>query len=117
MIKVLILFSSLVVNILYANDVVTIKKCQYYDNFKDKCLYYKKTLILKKNNNTKCKEKCQYWDSFFGKCLYETKCKVIDDGFIKTKCQYWDSFFNKCKEEEEDYIFFEKEETKIIIIN
>lgn len=74
---------------------LSITDCQFWDDFKEKCLFEKKTYVYK---NIECVEDCQHWDAFSGVCHYRTKCTFypVHKSFIRTTCEKFDDFNNTC---------------------
>ena len=82
---------------------LTIKECQHWDEFQEKCLFEKKIHFY---GQLKCIEECQIWDSFTKKCLYRTSCRFHPDqeSFVITTCKDFDSFNNICRQESQKKI-------------
>jgi hypothetical protein len=74
---------------------LALKDCQYWDNFKKKCLFEKTTYIYK---DIECVEDCQHWDSFKSTCHYQTTCTFYpsQEEFVRTTCEKFDDFNNTC---------------------
>jgi len=109
----LLLTLSIVSSFLFS-EVITLKKCQIYDDFFNKCRVYSKTLV-DTENNIECKEQCQFYNEKMNKCEYFTKCEKIKFGFKKRSCDKFDSFFARCNLEREELILHDKRDVDINI--
>lgn len=74
---------------------VSLNECQYWDDFKKKCLYEKTTYVYK---NLECVEECQQWDSFRGICYFRKQCSFLprQKFFVQTSCDKFDNFRSHC---------------------
>lgn len=74
---------------------LSVRECQYWDDFKQKCLFEKNILTYR---NLQCVEECQHWDSFRNTCYYQTRCTFhpSHEAFVRNVCDEFDDFKNKC---------------------
>ncbi|MBU4261318.1 MAG: hypothetical protein KKC76_05490 [Proteobacteria bacterium] len=74
---------------------LSVKECQYWDDFNNKCLFEKNILTYR---SLECVEDCQHWDSFRNTCDYQSKCAFYPahESFVRTTCDEFDDFKRKC---------------------
>ncbi|MCJ7599925.1 MAG: hypothetical protein MUO63_00320 [Desulfobulbaceae bacterium] len=74
---------------------LSLRECQYWDDFNKKCLFEKNILTYR---NLECVEECQHWDSFSKTCDYQSKCTFYSDheSFVRITCDEFDDFKHKC---------------------
>lgn len=83
--------------------LIELKDCQFWDDFKERCLYEKKIYSY---GTLECVEECQHWDSFKEVCDYATKCTFYPDQkvFVRTSCEKFDDFNRRCLKTKEKKI-------------
>ena len=74
---------------------LSLRECQYWDEFNKKCLFEKNILTYQ---NLECVEECQHWDAFRKTCYYQSRCTFYPDhgSFVLTTCDEYDDFKHKC---------------------
>lgn len=78
-----------------ASGVVELTECQFWDDFKQRCLYEKKILSY---GDARCVEECQHWDDFANECRFATVCTFHPGQrlFVRTVCDAFDSHTATC---------------------
>lgn len=74
---------------------ITLRECQYWDDFAKKCLFEKTTHSY---GDLECIEECQYWNSFSNTCDYKSKCIFYpqQEAFVLKTCAEFDDYSRKC---------------------
>jgi hypothetical protein len=82
---------------------LSLRDCQYWDDFNKKCLFEKNILTYR---NLECVEECQHWDSFRKTCDYQSRCTFspAHESFVRTTCDEFDDFKHKCRRTRETKI-------------
>ena len=78
-----------------ASTPLSVKDCQYWDEYEKKCLFEKTIFTYK---NLECIEECLHWDSYAKICNYKTQCAFYlgQDAFVRRTCLQFDDYSHKC---------------------
>jgi len=75
--------------------VLSLKQCQYWDEFEKKCLFEKTTFAY---FDLECTEKCWHWDAYHKTCDYKNHCSFYPSQkvFVRRTCAKFDEYSHKC---------------------
>jgi len=86
-----------------APTVLSLKECQYWDEFEKKCLFEKTVFSY---FDLGCTEECQHWDAFHKTCDYQSRCTFYpaQEAFVRQTCANFDQYSHKCLKIREEKI-------------